>query len=277
MDNVAIQERSEMDLVNIINGAEDLAWRLNHDAADGRIPEAGVDDSISQLMKQRDEAVTELKLRTGIQTHEEIIDYIRGKLEEQNQMWNKQWGELYQEGAVFKSSGNDRVFETVRLYLPTSGTFGPNQIILARSHDSSNYFRFDNRNIPHLIKLDDVQPQYKGETRSGIIRATEEMAKREVMIHQKSNRGFWYQFHDIGAVFTHAGFNDTYESFAHFNLPNKERKISNEVILARSYSQPLFVEFTLNDLGAMELIEVTPRYARREGVRFYPPKLTLER
>jgi len=277
MDNVAIQERSEMDLVNIINETEDLAWRLNHDAADGRIPEAGVDDSISQLMKQRDEAVTELKLRKGIQTHDGIRDYIRGKLKEQDQMWNKQWGELYKDGAVFKSSGNDRVFETVRLYLPTSGTFGPNQIILARSHDSNNYFQFDDRKIPHLIKLDDVQPQYKGETRSGIIRATEEMAKREVARPKKSNERLWYKFYDTGAVFTHAGFNDTYESFAHFNLPNKERKTSNEVILARSYSRPLFVEFTPKDLGAMVLIEMTSRYARREGRIFYPPKLTLER
>ncbi len=284
MDNASTQKRPEMDLVNIINEIEGLAWILNHDSADGKIPDKGVDDFISRLIKQKNEAVAELMSRTGFQTYDGMRAYIRGKLKEQDQLWDRQWGELYQEGAVFKISGGGRyrsditdVFETVRAYLPTSETVGPNQIILARLHGSSRYSIFDDRDIPELTKLEDVQPQCRGKAKRGIIKATEEMANREVARHQNNDGKSWYQFSDTGAVFTHAGFSDIFESFRNFNLPDRKRRTCNEVILARSYSQPVFVEFTPRDLGAMELVAMTPRYTRREGNTIYSPELTLER
>jgi hypothetical protein len=199
-------------------------------------------------------------------------------------MWDKQWGELYQEGAVFKISGGGRyrsdipdVFETVRAYLPTSGTFGPNQIILARPHGAGRYSRFDDRDIPELTKLDDVEPVYQGKSARGIIKADEETAKRVIAQHEKTNGKEWYRFRDTGAVFRHSGFDDVFETFENFNLPNTERTEANEVILGRSYTWLQFVEFTPKDLGAMELVAMTPRYTRKEGNTLYSPQLTLEK
>jgi hypothetical protein len=229
------------------------------------------------------DSVEEIKKRTGLQSHEQLRDYVKGKLKEQDEMWDKQWTELYTEGAIFRIAGGGRyskdcshTFETVRTYLPTGGTMGPNQYILSRIHNSNKFMTFDDREIPELTKLEDVQPLYNGKFRRGIIKATEEMAKREVAKHKNTNGKLWHQFYDTGAVFTHAGFNDTFESFGHFNLPNTERRTNNEVILARSYSNPVFVEFTPRDLGALELSSIIPRYTRKEGHTTYAPALTLD-
>jgi len=62
-----VGELFDIDLVNIVNETERFAWRLNHDAGDGRIPNEGVDDSISQLHRTRDQTVEEIKKRTGTQ------------------------------------------------------------------------------------------------------------------------------------------------------------------------------------------------------------------
>ena len=280
-----LKEKSEMDLVELINSTEGFALRLNYDVADGRISDKGVGDSTSKIMKQRDEAVTELKSRIGIQTHEEMRNYITGKLKEQDQMWDKQGGELYQEGAVFKISGGGKyrsdlldVFETVRAYLPTSGTFGPNQIILARPHGSIIYSRFDDRDIPELKKLDGVKPVYQEMNSRGIIKADEEIDKRVSFLPQRTNYSKeWHRFTNAGAVFRHSGFDETFETFQLYNLPNKKRKEKNEVVLTRSYDREMFVEFTMKDLEAMELIMMKPIYTRREGNTIYLPQLILEK
>jgi len=75
---------SDMDLVNIVNQTEGFAWRLNHDAADGRIPDDSIDSSIAKLKKSRDQAVEEIKKRTGYSTHERLTEHIQGKLKEQD-------------------------------------------------------------------------------------------------------------------------------------------------------------------------------------------------
>ena len=138
---------SDMDLVNIVNQTERFGWRLNHDAGDGRIPNEGIDDSIKQLMETRDKAVAEITKRTGVSGYDSLIDYIQGKLKEQDDMWDTQWAEIFNEGAVFKLSkeNSSYVFETVRTYLPTHGTFGPKEYIFARVWGDLRFTEFDDR------------------------------------------------------------------------------------------------------------------------------------
>ena len=100
-------------------------------------------------------------------------------------------------------------------------------------------------------------------SKRGIIKADEEMAKRVIGQHKKINEKEWYDFRNYGVVFRHSGFDEIFEVFKCFNLPNTEITEANEVILARSYHRPVFVEFTPKDLGAMELMKITPRYASR--------------
>jgi hypothetical protein len=273
----------DISLVNLINETEGLSWRINHDSADGRIPNKGVDDSLMKLRDTRDRAVEEIKKRTGLQTFEQLKNYVSEKLKEQNDTWDRQWAELCTEGSVFKISGGGRfskdcphTFETIRLYLPTSGTMGPNQYILSRIHDSNLLRIFDDRAIPYLTKLENVPPQYTGKAKRGVIKSNEDMEKRRIVSAKYDQRAnTWRMFSLTGAVFTHCGFNDTFETFQNFNLPNTYRESKNEVILARAYSTPKFVEFTPRDLRSMVLISQTPRYTRIEGNVIYSHELTL--
>lgn len=288
----------DIDLVNIVNETERIVWRLNHDAADDRIPNEGVDDSIKELMQTRDRTIEEIIKRTGLQTDEQLRGHIKGKLKEQDEMWDRLWLELYKEGAVFRySKGCPHTFETVRTYLPTSGTIGPNQYILARIHGSKDFKRFDDRDIPELTRLDDVQPIYQEKGVSGIIKEDEETHLRPglyetdmVKCYFPSNSAFrkeinvlpkdilknWFKFTQTGVVFSHTGFNETFETFEHFNLPGIKREQTAEVILARSYSRPVFVEFTVSDLRAMKFSSERPKYTRKDGNITYTPRLSLE-
>lgn len=60
-----IEQASEVELYFIIDCAGYMMWRLNHDAADGRIPNAGVDESIKSIHDTQQEAVNQLT-RFGI-------------------------------------------------------------------------------------------------------------------------------------------------------------------------------------------------------------------
>lgn len=260
-----VESLSEMDLVNIVNQTEGLAWRINHDAADGRISNEGVDDSITELRQARDKAVDEIKKRTGYLTHEQLRDYIRGKLKEQDEMWDKQWEELSKEGSVFKISGGGRykespiVFETVRTYLPLRGTMGPNQYLMARVQGEfgTGQFRiFDDRDITELQKID-VKPMYNSPSKRGIVRCDEDTEKRIELPFERN----WWNFCQSGSVFAHTGFGEVFETYGRLNLPGVEQAEENEVILARPFNHnPVFYEFVRKDLGAMVSVPVEPRY-----------------
>jgi len=263
-----ITEFSDLDLVNMVNELEGVSWRINHDAADGRIPDGeGVDKSLTELEQKKEEIVEEIKKRTGLQTFEQLKVYIQEKLREQRGLWDKQWAELYQERAAFRISGGGKyacskeALVTVRTYLPPHGTSGPNQIILARIHGTGKFRTFDDRDITELQKLDAKPSGLSREARS-IVKARQQLEKR---LRLKSNGRNWADFYQSGSVFSHVGFNDTFETYAHFNLPNIERKESNEVILARAYSAQALVEFTQRDLGGMVSLPMEPRYHKQRG------------
>ena len=121
-----IQEASDMTLVNIVNSTEGLTWKINHDVSHGRMSKKSVDDTLKDLKNTRDEAIVELKKRTNISDYDGLRQYIQKKLKEQGKMWDNQWKELSQEGAVFTfKEENPYVFETVRKYLPVIGMMGP--------------------------------------------------------------------------------------------------------------------------------------------------------
>jgi len=259
---------SDMDLVNIVNETERFTWRLNHDAADGRIPNEGVDESITQLHQTRYQAVEEIKRRTGYTEFSQLKFYIGEKLKEQDKMWDEQWAELQHEGSVFKISGGGRykespiVFETVRAYLPLRGTMGPNQYLMARVQGEfgTGQFRiFDDRDITELQKVD-VQSMYKGPTKRGIVRCDEESDKRIELPFERN----WWDFCQSGSVFSHVGFEGVFETYGKFNLPGVEQSEENEVVLARPYNHnPVFYEFAKKDLGAMTLVPVEPKYHKK--------------
>lgn len=260
-----VKNMSDMDLVNIVNETEGFAWRLNHDAGDGRIPNEGVDDSIQQLHQTRDLAIVEIKERTGLDTHEELRDYTQGKLNEQDGIWDTQWAEIYNEGAVFKiSKGNSpRVFETIRTYLPQSGTFGPNEYIFARVRGSLEFTQLDDRGITRLTKVpsNEACSLYANCTpeERGLIKAHEEPAKRKGTSSEE--RKNWHQFDSWDhTVFDHKGFNEVFEAIEKYNFPHMETCEDNEILLARSHVRPIFVEFTPKDLGLMEVVSTSPRY-----------------
>jgi hypothetical protein len=269
-----IEKLSDMDLVNVVNQTEGLAWRINHDAADGRTSEAGVDNTIDELRQTRDKVVEEIKKRTGHSTHEQLRDYIRGKLQEQNEMWDRQWAELSKEGSVFKISGGGRyaespaVFETVRAYLPESGTVGPNQYIMARVQGKfpTGQFRvFDDRDITELQKLD-VAPMYSDPGERGIVKF-DERSENRIKLKLKRN---WRDFRVAGTVFSHVGFNRVFETYGEFNLPDRERYEKNEVIIARPFDEETrFYEFTRQDLGAMTMIPIKPIFHKKRDFSWF--------
>jgi len=262
-----VTELSDMDLVNGINQTEGLAWRMNHDAADGRISEEGVDESISELHTTRDKLVAELKKRTGLESHGDLRKYMGMKLKEQDNMWDRQWEEIYQPGAVFsifyrgKPVENSEVFETIRTYLPLRGTSGPKQHILTRVHGNeygTGQFRiFDDRDVVKMQKLN-ILPKYNKPSIRGVVRIDEELEKR---IELDSGNRNWTDFCDAGSVFSHVGFNNIFETYGLFNLPNVEQKEDNEVIIARPHPHDhKFYEFIKKDLGAMTIIPMKPKY-----------------
>lgn len=152
---------------------------------------------------------------------------------------------------------------------------GPNQNILARIRGSKDFMEFDDRAIPELTRVEGAQPMYQSIATRGIIKADEQMAKRAIAARGKVDLTFWNKFYETGTVFTHAGFDDQFETFEHFNLPNTEKKPANEVILARSYYKPVLVEFAPRDMWHMGLSSTKPRYTRREGHITYMPRLSI--
>lgn len=261
---------SEIDLVNIINETERLSWRMNHDASHGRI-EGDITNSLSELNLYKNQVVEEIKKRTGLESHEELVKYVQGKLEEQENIWNKNWEEISKEGTVFtkvkngSSGGNSSyVFETVRSYLPVKGVFGPNQFVLARVHNNfGKFLLFDDREVPNLQILD-ANSLYFPKT-SGVVRYNEQLEKR-VKIDSKNKE--WRDFTEGDSVFTHTGFNEVFETYGYFNLPSVERNRENEIIIARPHSRgrgDAFYEFTPKDLGAMTKTWTKPKFSNRSS------------
>jgi hypothetical protein len=274
-EKLDLEKISDMDLASIVNQLEGLTWRINHDAGDGRISNEGVDESILELNQKKEQVVNEIKRRTGYTEFSQLKQFIGEKLKEQENIWDEKWNELQQEGSVFKISGGGRykespiAFETVRTYLPLRGTIGSNQYLMARVQGEfgTGRFRiFDDRDITELQKVD-VKPMYKGQKKRGIVRYDEETDKR-IELPFKRN---WRNFCQSGLVFSHVGFDNVFETYGKFNLPEVEQEEGNEVILARPYNHdPVFYEFSKKDLGAMTLVPVEPKYHyKRDSSRWF--------
>jgi CO dehydrogenase/acetyl-CoA synthase beta subunit len=56
-----LEQMSEVELYLLINTASYIQWRMNHDAADGRIPNEGIDESIKNLYQIQKNAMKQLK------------------------------------------------------------------------------------------------------------------------------------------------------------------------------------------------------------------------
>ena len=193
------------------------------------------------------------------------LDYIQGKLKEQDDMWDTQWAEIFNEGAVFKLSkeNSSYVFETVRTYLPTHGTFGPKEYIFARVWGDLRFTEFDDRDITRLTKVpEDVDCSLYANCSPlsrGLIKAHEEPAKRKGKV--SDNNLVWGQLDDFKhTVFYHKGFNEIFESIKRYNIAHRARCDENEVVLARSHTRPVFVEFTPADLGLIKIVSTSPKY-----------------
>ena len=265
-----MQTVSDMNLVNIINETEGFAWKLNHDKGHGRI-EGNISPDIRQLMKTRDKATRELEKRTGIKDLGQMRNHIKAKLKEQDEMWDRQWAELYQEGSMFRLIMEDKkkvspVFETVRIYLPVAYCSGPKQIILARPHGYKHFATFDDRKIPELEKANDIKPIYTNMLSRGLIKADEEKEFRITGQPSELDMNRWNrELTDYGAIFFHKGFDDIFETFERYNLPNMPQERLNEVILARGHKTPFIVEFTPYDLKAIEPTSEPSKYIKKSG------------
>ena len=271
VDQVDLTTISELELASSINSLDGIAWRIEHDAGDGRIKDGSeVNKSLAEIRQKVGMLAEELRRRTGFKTDERLRVYIQEKVKEQNQLWDKQWEEIYTAGAVFKfregegEEGPKDVYETVRAYLPHHGTIGPNQIVLARIRDTGKFLTFDDRRVPQLEKLD-LKPQYHSKKTGAprLVKYNQEPEKR-ARIEVPKERSF-RAFYETGAVFTHAGFNGTFEVYGCFNLPQREQDEKNEVVLARGYYADNLVEFTPRDLGMMVNVNMKPRYHKERS------------
>ncbi|MFH0869395.1 MAG: hypothetical protein V1839_04165 [archaeon] len=248
-----IKAASEMTLVNTINQLEGFAWRLNHDAADGRI-EDNVDGSIKSLMKQVQQAASELKARTGIKDDEKLGEYIRLKLKEQDIRWDAEWAALHTEGAVFQSkkklpvAGAHYIWETVRAYGSPDNLKDQHILARAQNLETRGFVVFDSFAITHIEKVD-TPPIYRGSL-SGIITVDEEKEKRSVKYEGMPSWAGEY-FRDNGAVFYHAGFKQVFETLGSVYCAIPSGKDMLDVILAKSYQKNVIVEFTQNDVPSM--------------------------
>jgi hypothetical protein len=93
----------------------------------------------------------------------------------------------------------------------------------------------------------------------GLIQAHEEPAMR----HGKATRrpADWNMFSSSRhTVFHHTGFNEMFEVIDDFVLPGTDRDGENEVLLARSHSRPVIVEFTRQDRKYMNITNDEPKY-----------------
>lgn len=215
------------------------------------------------------------------------------------------WNGIYREGAIFQPVAGSLykqglLFETIRRYQPVSGSVGPHKIVLARIHETSLFHLFqDNFDASEIEPVQGIEPVYQSQTYRGLVKENEDMHARiasydesdtilcefhcdisalrfERRIPSDELLERWVRFRTEGAVFRHKGFRETFETFRWLNLPDVNRKKTNEVILARSYDKPVFVEFTVTDLRAMELTCEKPKYTRKEGNTTYLGELSLD-
>ncbi|MBR9704571.1 hypothetical protein GOV12_04110 [Candidatus Pacearchaeota archaeon] len=192
------------------------------------------------------------------------------------------WSDIYRDGAVFKITGEGlfsgrEVLETVRRYKSDSRNPREQGIILAREHRGSGFHQFyENQTMylenPEFELLEDIEPEYSDvkplkrgivfehENQSLVVQFTDKIPHNQIP---------WYNFTDTGAMFLHHGFKDIFETFRAYSLPDVPRGPENEVIIARSYTRPLFVEFTTKDLSAMDWIaNRKPRYTIIDPITF---------
>lgn len=255
--NLDLKSKTNMELANMINGLEGFIWRLNHDAADGRI-EHDVDSDTSEMRKNVELIAAEIQTRTGIEDQQKLIEYIRGQIKEQERLWDETWASIYKEGAVFQIPPGRRRYsekqtplETIRTYLPAKGCMGPKQYIVARMHGREGLMRFDDRDVVALETVD-IEPQYsKGDywTR-GLIKADEAMEQREKYTSEKDDINWqkWTRFRGDTDEFTHAGFETTLQVYGTYNFADKDRCEENGVVLAITKLRKMYIEFTPKDL-----------------------------
>ena len=200
-----LKGKTDMELASIINELGGFMWKLNHDAADGRI-EHDVDSDIKTMGKTIETITAEISTRTGITDREELGKYIRAQVAKKEKLWDDTWAEIYKEGAVFRIlpgsprySEKQTPWETVRTYLPQRGESGPKQYIIAGMHGKEGLLWFDDRHVPKL-EIMDIESRYnKGDfwTR-GLIKADEAMPQREKYISEEDiNWQKWTRFLDL--------------------------------------------------------------------------------
>lgn len=264
-----LEQYSNMDLANLIYETEGFAWRLNHDAGDGRIPEKGVDESVRNLHSTRDQAANILKQRTGITEHQELSEYVMGQVKEQDRIWEEKWKDLSEEGTVFRYKDGDTLFETIRSYLPAYGWSGPKSFILYRIQGTDKIGDVDNRRVTDRFKVpeEEASSMYKdcSPLEKGLIKFDEEVEKR-----QGEEASFTPRWHNLDpfdqTVFYHSGFDETFEVIGKYNLRNTEREYENELILAKSHDRPVFVEFRPEEVNLITVLHQKPKY--KSGARY---------
>lgn len=231
------------EIASLINEYEGLSWQLNHDAADGRIPN-DIDNSLLEIRKKVRMIVEIFADKAGvdIEDHQAMRDRIQKELGNYEGLLANKWKDLFCVGVIFRviqNSGPDPLFEAVNTYLPQKGCIGPSQIIFAREINTGFFACFDNRNVDRLNieKIESIYTNGEGFLKTS---GTEDFPR----IRSEND------IRHTGAVFHYAGGKDnprngTWETFYVFSRVESPHA---EVIIARSHDKDMIAEFMADDL-----------------------------
>ncbi|MFH1896518.1 MAG: hypothetical protein ABH814_03575 [bacterium] len=268
------EEMSLPELAQNISGLEGFAWRLEHDAADGRI-EHSIDDDTAALrnMARTIAVVFARKANLDVSDMEAMRKRIRQELAKFDALLAARWKQIFRVGAVFSITGQygyltddcDDFFEVLGVY--DSTMVGPNQHVLTRIRGTGSFALFDERQVVDL-RIEKKRPKYK--RNKGFLRAGRYAEFPPVRYSGKDIR-------DTGAVFRYSGGsgdprNGVWETFHSYLLAPGT---SYHVVIARCQSRGQVAEFSAADLSRIEITNLPRRFIKKDGNCTSVPELKI--
>lgn len=253
------------EIANIIYGFEEVAWRLDHDSADGRI-EHDISNDLLKIRK-RVRLVAEIFAdKSDLDT--EDLEAMRKRIQEElthyKEFLSARWQQLFRVGAVFRITGGGRYRGDIENLLEVVGTYdsraiSPDQQILVRKRESGVFMCFDDRDSAELLPVD-AKSMYLEDL--GFLRSSNDGQFPQTRKHGADIR-------ETGMVFQYQGENDDlrtgiWETFHVFGAVGTGGE--EEIVIARNHHNPRVAEFTAGDLSCIEILKrVERKFITKDG------------
>lgn len=255
-----VSELSDTDLVLLVNALEGVMYNTTRFERKGYIHQTAAEKDTAVLNTHRDQAVAELKTRTGLNDFNELRKYVKNKLEEFNWLEEKNKKEIWRPGAIivpreYNGEGYPKfILETIECYTkdPEDG-----RVAFARDREHKRFSPLSESRMGYFKSWRSIEPiwQESEPFERGLI------LKEEMKRYQpgKNECKWWNNDIFAGDVFYHEGLEEHVEYYERYYKNGKP------IVLVRLHETPSFAELSEADAEVIHRSTISPKFHDRKG------------